>query len=79
MSPFEQFLQSLVNIQLGSLTRLFISFSFFLYLLFAFIIIRQVNLMSKTLVVPIDKAIKIMAWVHLGLAIFSFVLTLIIL
>jgi len=79
MSPFEQFLQSLVNIQLGSLTRLFISFSFFLYLLFAFIIIRQVNLMSKTLVVPIDKAIKIMALVHLGLAIFSFVLTLIIL
>ena len=79
MSPFEQFLQSLVNIQLGSLARVFVSFSFFLYLLFAFIVIRQVNLMSRTLMVPIDKVIKIMAWVHLGLAIFSFVLTLIIL
>ena len=76
---FEEILESLLSIQVWDIAKLFISFVFLLYIIFALIIVRQVNLMDKTLIVPIDLPIKLVAWIHLGLAIFTFLLVLIIL
>lgn len=79
MSPFEQILTHIVSFQFSGLAKLVVSFAFFLYLLFALVIVRQVHLMSRTLIVPIDFPIKLLAWIHFGLAIFSFLLALMIL
>ena len=78
-APFEQTLESFLSIQVWDIAKLFVSFTFLLYVIFALIIVRQVNLMAKTLIVPIDLPIKFIAWIHLGLAIFAFLLVLIIL
>lgn len=79
MSPFERILNYIVGFQFGGLVKLVVDFAFFLYIFFAFIIIRQVNLMSRTLVVPIAFPIKLLAWIHFGLAIFSFLVALVVL
>ncbi len=77
--PFEQTLESLLSIQVWDIAKLFVSLIFFLYIVFALIIVKQVGLMAKTLIVPIDLPIKFVAWIHLGLAILTFLLVLIIL
>ena len=78
-APFEQVLESLLSVQVWDIAKLFISFALLLYVVFALIVVRQVNLMAKTLIVPIDLPIKFVAWIHFGLAIFTFLLVLIIL
>ncbi len=79
MSPFERILASLIDFQFAGLAKLIVSLTFFLYVFFAFIIVRQVHLMSRTLIVPINLPIKLLAWIHFGLALFSFLLAIVIL
>lgn len=79
MSPFEQLLHFILTIQVWDIAKLLVSFALLLYIIFAFIVIRQVDLMARTLVVPIDLPIKIVAWIHLGLAIFVLLLALVML
>jgi len=77
MTPFEQVLNFIFKIQVWDIAKLIVSLIFLLYIVFALIVVRQVNLMAKTLVVPIDLPIKTVAWFHLGLAIFAFLLALV--
>lgn len=79
MTSFDQVLDFIFTIQVWDIAKLVVSFVLFLYIVFAFIVIRQVSLMARTLVVPIDLPIKIIAWLHLGLAIFAFLLALVML
>lgn len=79
MSPFEQVLHFILAIQVWDVAKLFVSFILLLYIVFAFIVLRQIGLMASTLVVPIDLPIKTIAWLHLGLAIFAFLLALVML
>jgi len=50
---------------------------FFLYLIFAFIAVRQIDIMRKTVVTPFAGVIQIIGMLHLllafGLLIFSFI------
>lgn len=79
MSPFEQLLHFILTIQVWDIAKLLVSFALLLYIIFAFVVVRQVDLMARTLVVPIDLPIKIVAWIHLGLAIFVLLLALVML
>ena len=76
---FEQILEFLLSIQIRNVVKLIASLTILLYIVFAWIVVRQVNLMAKTLMVPIDLPIKIVAWLHLGLSIFVFLISLVIL
>lgn len=79
MNHFEQVLDFILTIQIWSLVKVFVGGALLLYVVFAFIVVRQVNLMAETLNVPIALPIKTVAWLHLGLAIFTLLFALIIL
>lgn len=50
-----------------------------LYIVFAFMVVRQVQLMTQTITIPFDPILRLIAWVHLFLTIGVFLLALIIL
>ena len=79
MTNFDQLLTLILSIQIWGIAKLIVSLALLLYIIFALIIVRQVGLMAKTLIVPIDLLIKIVAWIHLSLAILVFLLALIVL
>ncbi len=54
-------------------------FAIAIYIVFAFVIVRQVGLMTKTLEIGFEIPIKLIAWGHLFFAIGTFVLAVIIL
>ena len=70
----DQILKSIFSIQVWDVAKLFVCFVLLLYIIFSYVVFRQADLMAKTLVVPIYLPIKIIALVHLFLAIFAFVL-----
>ncbi len=49
--------------------RISITIIIFLYAIFALIIVRQVDLMSKTLITPVSPIVKAIAIVHAGFAV----------
>ena len=81
MTPFEQFLQNLmgVSFSLWGLVKILFVIGFGLYIAFAVIVIRQVKMMSEVVEGIFVWPLKIFAWIHLGLAIFVFLLSLMIL
>jgi len=54
-------------------------FALFLYMIFALVILRQVNLMTDTLDVGFEEPIRIFALFHLIFALGTFVLAIVIL
>ena len=50
-----------------------------IYIVFAFIIVRQEQLMSKTLEAASERIISILTWLHLGASVIVFILALLIL
>jgi hypothetical protein len=81
MTPFEQFIQSLSLGSLDSLVWVFVKIlfviGFALYLAFAVIIIRQVKIMSEVVEGLFIWPLRLLAWIHLGVAVFIFLLALI--
>lgn len=51
----------------------------FLYLVFAFLVTRQVRLMKQTLETPLSPTMTLLGWVHFAFAVAVFVLFLMIL
>lgn len=79
--PFEKLIQNLplFNFNLWFLVKILILLGLVLYLAFAGIVLRQVNLMTKTLNGQFNLPIKLIAWIHLLAALSIFLLALIIL
>jgi hypothetical protein len=40
-----------------------------LYFAFAFVVIRQIKIMKKTLITPLEIEVTMLGWVHLGLTV----------
>ena len=57
----------------SSLTKIGLLFFLLLYVVFSFIILKQVNLMIKTLEVGLESVIKSIATLHLIIAIAVFI------
>lgn len=53
--------------------------AFFLYIIFAFVVIRQVRLMSQTITTPLEPVLRLAAYAHFFLVLAVFVLAVIIL
>jgi hypothetical protein len=81
MTPFEQFVQNLAasGFNFWFLIKILFIIALALYLAFAVIIVRQVKVMFETLKGMLDWPIKLIAWVHLAIAVFIFILAFIIL
>ena len=81
MTPIEKLFQVLLdvnfNVWLGA--KISVLLALILYILFAFIVVKQVGLMSKTLNGVFNLPIKIFAWLLLFLTITVFILSLIVL
>ena len=59
--------------------KIAVAIGFLLYIAFAVVVVRQVNLMTATLELGHERVIKYLSLIHLVFAIASFVLTLVIL
>jgi hypothetical protein len=81
MTPFEQFIHNLTftSFSFWPLVKILVVIGFGLYLAFAVIVIRQVKIMSEVIEGLSVWPLKIFSWIHLGVAIFIFLLSIIIL
>jgi hypothetical protein len=84
-TPIEKLLKTLVelasgqvNFSLWLLVKIMVLIGLGIYIGFAVIVIRQVSLMTKTLNTPFELLLKLIAWLHLIVAIGIFFLALII-
>lgn len=69
MTPFERLVLYLTNFSFSFLWffKVFLLIGILFYVAFGVIIVRQVNLMAKSLGGTFVPPIKIIAWIHLGL------------
>jgi hypothetical protein len=72
-------MQALPIINIWPVVKIFVLFGLTLYLIFALVVIRQVQLMTKTIKMNFEAPVKILALVHLLFAIAVFLFALIIL
>lgn len=73
-TPFERWLELFLTIHIWDVAKLLVIFGLLLYIGFAIVVIRQVNLMSQTLNGAFDLSIKTAAWIHFLLAVAVFLL-----
>lgn len=68
-TPFDRILAILLGLDIWQVAKVFVLFGILLYLVFALVIVRQVNLMLESLEVELEWLIKLIAWLHLFLVI----------
>jgi len=74
MNLFEE-----LGIPIWFVAKLFVLFGLGVYMVFAYVVLKQVRLMNETLEIGFEKSIKIMAQTHLILAALVFLLSIFIL
>jgi len=79
MTPIEQLFNYLLTIQVWSAVKILMLMALGLYLVFAFMIVREVEAMNQTLEGVFNLPIKIVAIIHFLFAIGVFILALMIL
>jgi len=62
---FDQILKAILALSIWQVVKVGALLGIFLYLIFALIVIRQVNLMLNSLEVELEGLIKLVAWIHL--------------
>lgn len=75
----EQIIGFLSGISIWTLVKILFCFAFFIYLVFAFVVVRQVSLMIEALRGQLESFLKIVSWVHFLVAVFLFLFALILL
>lgn len=75
----DNFIQTIFSLNPWLFAKILVCFGLFVYLFFALLVVRQVDLMAKTLNGALNLPLKLIAWLHLGLAITIFLLSLFIL
>jgi len=79
MTPIEGFLKGLLTIGLFDVIKVMIIFGLVLYLVFAVVVIRQVELMLQALNGALDVPLKLIVGIHLLVAIGVFLVALVVL
>ncbi len=76
-------LDQLINFEFSGslwlLLRAFLLLGLFIYLIFSSVVIRQINQMTNTLEVGFEGPIRFLGWIHLFLALGTFVVAFVIL
>lgn len=76
---FDQLINAFLSIQIWGVAKILVLLVLLLYLVFAIVVIRQVNLMRRVLNGVLGWPLVTVAWIHLGLAVGVFLLGLVIL
>ena len=79
MTPVEQLLQGILTLDVWGVVKFFVLFGLLLYIVFAVVVIRQVQLMSHSLNGTLDLPLRLIALIHLGLTVGVFLLALLVL
>jgi prepilin signal peptidase PulO-like enzyme (type II secretory pathway) len=81
MMPIEELLNNLLNLNLSIwlMVKFFVLLALFVYIVFAFLVVREVDLMTRTVKDIFNLPIKIISWLHLVFSLLIFLLALIIL
>ena len=79
MNGFERLLDKIFAISFWDISKLAVLVFLLIYIIFSIVVIRQINLMSKALNGTLNLPLKIFAWLHFGLAVFVFLLSLLML
>lgn len=72
----ENLLNWLIQVNPWNGLKLLFLFGLLLYLVFAAVVVRQVNLMKRALNGALELPLSLAAWIHLGAALFVFWLAL---
>ena len=67
----------ILGISIWAVAKVFVLIGLGIYIIFAFVVVRQVQLMTDTLVVGFEQAVRLLVLGHLIFAIGVFVLALI--
>lgn len=67
------------GISLTLIGKIFVLFGLGIYIIFALVVVRQVNLMIATIRVGFESFIRLIAWAHLIFAVVVFLIAFIIL
>ena len=79
MTPIEVVFQQLINLNIWLIAKGFVLLALGVYLIFAIMVIREVDLMNNTLTGVFNLPIKIVALMHLILAVLVLILAILIL
>lgn len=77
MTPIEELLINLINVDIWLVAKILVLVALGLYLLFALMIIKEVDLMNKTLKGIFNLPLRLIAILHFGLAVLVFIIALI--
>ena len=77
-SPFDNLLQLILSVQVWQIAKILVSFGLFLYIIFAFVVVKQVSVMTETLQ-QLELPLKIVSTLYLIFVIFVFLLAIAIL
>lgn len=69
----------LLNISVWVIAKIMVLFALLLYIIFAFVVVKQTKIMTETLELGLEKVIKTIAFIHMLFAVGTFFLALIIL
>lgn len=72
-------IQNLLQVTLAGVVKWLAVVGLLLYIAFAVVIIRQVRVMSEAIDAPLNPLVRILTWLHLGLAILLVVVTILVL
>jgi hypothetical protein len=65
-----------LGISLWLIAKIFVLFGLALYFIFTLVMIKQVKLMTETLIIGISSFVKLLTYLHLAFAVLVFILAL---
>lgn len=79
MDGFENIIDKLLAISVWEVAKVGVLLFLLIYIVFSIVVIRQINLMSQALNGALNVPLKVIAWLHFGMALFVFFLGLVVL
>jgi hypothetical protein len=75
LSPisFDQFNNLSIDAMVFNFIKILFLIGFFLYILFAFLAVRQIEEMRRTVITPLSSVIQLVGYLHLLLAVLVFI------
>lgn len=75
----DNFINILLNISVWGVAKIIVIIALLIYLIFAFVMIKQVSLMTRVVSAEWDFTIRVVTWVHFFFALFIMILSIVIL
>ncbi len=74
-----EFMNFVTGVSIWSVAKIFVLVALVIYAIFAYVVVRQVSLMTRVISGELDLPIKITSWVHFFFSLFTIFLALTIL